>query len=571
MYTDRENQFAEIQQRLEQLRRRLRWRDGWTLGQQTLFIPALLGLAVQLAGRVFPIENLAAWTLAPFLLWLAAVIGYSALRPIPLAKAARRVDLEVGSKERLSTAYFFEKQRLDQADGKAYLSAFEPELVELQKNDALSLSRSLKPNQALPVVWLSRRLAAAGLIASMVLALAVLPNPMESVIQERREIAQEAQQQAERIEELREEIEKTEELSPELKEELLRQLAELAAQLRENPGDKAEALADLSRIEENLRRQLDPQAGMKQAALEALAAQLAELARGEQGEKGDLSKAAEDLQKLAEELANMDREQQQSLAQTLAQMAARAAQAGDMDLAQALSAMSQAAQSGDSQAAENAARQAGEAMARASSELSDQEALQRALSGVQSSRQSMAQSGREGTPVAGNQGQQGQGQGEGQGEGQGQGQGEGQGEGQGQGQGQGEGQGQGQGQGSPGGGGGTNAGSLPPGTSSGQPGRPQGEGQSGGIGDPGEQVFVPWERYPNSGDEVFIPGQDTGQGEAETRETRDPMGGANNPSLMPYYEVYESYLSSAYQNLDQNYYPEGLRDFVRQYFSQLEP
>jgi hypothetical protein len=40
---------------------------------------------------------------------------------------------------------------------------------------------------------------------------------------------------------------------------------------------------------------------------------------------------------------------------------------------------------------------------------------------------------------------------------------------------------------------------------------------------------------------------------------------------MPYYEVLESYLDSAYQNLDQNYYPDGLRDFVREYFSQLEP
>jgi hypothetical protein len=84
-------------------------------------------------------------------------------------------------------------------------------------------------------------------------------------------------------------------------------------------------------------------------------------------------------------------------------------------------------------------------------------------------------------------------------------------------------------------------------------------------------VYVPLERFETSGEELFIPGPDTGQGETQTRETRDPQGGTYNPSLLPYYAVFESYLNSAYQNLDQTYYPEGLRDFVREYFSQLEP
>ena len=47
-------------------------------------------------------------------------------------------------------------------------------------------------------------------------------------------------------------------------------MAELAERLRENPGNREEALADLSRLEENLQRHVDPNADARQAALDAL-------------------------------------------------------------------------------------------------------------------------------------------------------------------------------------------------------------------------------------------------------------------------------------------------------------
>ena len=58
------------------------------------------------------------------------------------------------------------------------------------------------------------------------------------------------------IDELKEEIENSEALSPELQEELVRQLDELAQELRKNPGDREKALADLSKMEEELRTAL---------------------------------------------------------------------------------------------------------------------------------------------------------------------------------------------------------------------------------------------------------------------------------------------------------------------------
>jgi hypothetical protein len=73
------------------------------------------------------------------------------------------------------------------------------------------------------------------------------------------------------------------------------------------------------------------------------------------------------------------------------------------------------------------------------------------------------------------------------------------------------------------------------------------------------------------GEELFIPGTDTGQGETEIREQRDPMGGLLNPALMPYDRVYQSYAESASRAMDQSYIPPGLKDYIREYFSQLEP
>jgi hypothetical protein len=111
---------------------------------------------------------------------------------------------------------------------------------------------------------------------------------------------------------------------------------------------------------------------------------------------------------------------------------------------------------------------------------------------------------------------------------------------------------------------------LPPARRSGRASDPQGPGQSAPEGQLDQQVYVPWERLQGEG-ELFIPGQDTGQGETQVRERQDPLPGAVSPSLVPYREVYYDYLDSANQAMDQSYIPSGLEAYVRDYFSQLEP
>jgi hypothetical protein len=157
------------------------------------------------------------------------------------------------------------------------------------------------------------------------------------------------------------------------------------------------------------------------------------------------------------------------------------------------------------------------------------------------------------TPVVvqGQQGQQGGQQGNGQGQ-QGQGQ-----EGQGQqepGQ-----QGQGQGQG--------------------QQGQSQGQGQQGqnpgggtGSGPGGTQPYDPVDAptSPNSppGQPQTIPG--TGDGDSPpTGTTRG--AGANTPSGVPYDQVYQQYRDQALQGIDDPNIPPELREYIRQYFSTIDP
>jgi hypothetical protein len=211
-------------------------------------------------------------------------------------------------------------------------------------------------------------------------------------------------------------------------------------------------------------------------------------------------------------------------------------------MAQALAGLAQAAQAGDSAAAGQAAQAGQQALNQAGANQASQQALQRALAGVQSSRQAMAQAGQ--SAAQGNNPGSGQNPGVGPATGQGT---------------------------QPGGGGGTRANTLPGFQGTGSFGGPSSAGQAAGEGALDPQVYVPREKRPTAGNELTLPGQDLGQGQEQTSQSPAPLPGANNPALVPYQSVYQSYRDTAGQALDQSAIPADLKDFVRAYFSQLEP
>jgi len=69
---------------------------------------------------------------------------------------------------------------------------------------------------------------------------------------------------------------------------------------------------------------------------------------------------------------------------------------------------------------------------------------------------------------------------------------------------------------------------------------------------------------------LFIPGLDTGQGQYEEKEKEDPLGGIDNPALIPYQDVYADYMNAASQAIER-VTSIGLKDYIRDYFTQLEP
>lgn len=543
---------AQLYDDLTRLGWRLRLRDGWLLLQRTLWMPATVALLIQLAGRRWPVVNLTLWALLPFLLWLLAAVVYALLHRLSPIQIARRVDAELALKEQLATA--LELAALDgQSDAELSIA-----LVEKQRARATEVAQSIHVSQ-FPLPLLRNPLLAAAALLIAVATLRLLPNPMDTLLAERAAVAQAVQEQAARVETLREEVAASSQFSPEQREELLRQLDELAEQLRANAGDREDALAEFSKLEESLRQQLAPAAAARQQALDALATQLQALAQNQSD--GDLpNNAAEALEQLAESMAELEPGEQAELAQALAQLANELAQGGESDLAQALSALAQSVQQGDAASAAGAAQNAAQQLSESQSELSAQAQLQQTLERVQSARQAVAQAGQP-SQNAGQSGQSGQGQQAGQ---QGQGQGSGQQNQTGQGQGQ---QGQGAGQG----GGGSQTNTAPPRTGSGRPNRLPGTTGAMSSGREEEQVYVPWERQPTAGEELFIPGQETGQGESQVSTQENPLPGAAAPALVPYQEVYQEYLNVANQNMEQSEIPPGLRDYVRDYFSQLEP
>lgn len=526
---------------LRPLGRRLRTRDALLLATRTVWLAVLGGALVQIVGRLVPLERRYLWSVAPLMVWTAAVLGYAFLRRQPLDLVARRVDAEVRLKERLATALELDERRIggpgapDQPP--AGLPRYQPALVALQQRDALAAARTVDPHRHLPL-RIARRpllLAAALLLAAGLLAF--LPNPMDETLARRAAVREELERQAEDVEALQEEIAGQEDLSPEDREELLKQLEELVKELRANRGDPGEALADLSKVEEALRQRLDPDAGARAAALEQMASNLALLSDDERPQ--DAAEMAERLQELAAQLGEMEEGEREALARASERMASQVAPT-DASLAQALASLASAARQGDDAAAAQAAEAAARALSQAANDLATQEAVNRALSQLQRSSRHVAQSGQQGQASA---------------------------PGQGIGQGPGSGQGQGQGRG---GQGGTSARTLPPGQWAGRIREPDRPNRPEAVREL-DQVYAPWLRPGGEGEEAFIPGREGAGGEMIVRTERDPLPGMESETLVPYSDVYATYRAAAAQAMERETIPTGLKDYVREYFSRLEP
>lgn len=511
--------------------RRRRWRDGLVWLPRGLLAGLLAAVLVATVARLRPFltNQEVAWIslgLAGLGL-LAGLILLLAQRE-DLPGQARFADRHFRLKERVRTAVDLHQGRIDAPT----------ELVRQQLDDTLTAMAQVNLPAGLPLKLVGRDWLVLGLALVLLATAVYLPNPQAEVLLHNRAIAETIAEQVEALEELQEEIEENPDLSDDLREELLAPIQSALEQLERGDISQEEALAALSQAEIELRE-------LAQANnLDSLQQSLASSSLAESAPGDGLGETSQALSQLAAQLPNLTAEQLASLASALAETAVDL-QTIDPDLAQQLADAAAALSADDLAAAQ-------QALSDAAATLQDRERQARAGQQAQAAANQLGQ-GRQEVAQAGENGANGE---NGNGEGTNGGDNGGQ---------------NGNGQAGPNGGNGQNGGVSPLLPQDG----PAGTGGIGeGDGPSGVDVYVPnWGDLSQfEGLDIELPaecrlnpllcGELLGQWPSELR----PQG-----SQVPYADVYGNYRDAANQALDQGYIPLGMRGFIRDYFSSLEP
>jgi hypothetical protein len=102
----------------------------------------------------------------------------------------------------------------------------------------------------------------------------------------------------------------------------------------------------------------------------------------------------------------------------------------------------------------------------------------------------------------------------------------------------------------------------------GRPAGPSNPNRPSELGADLSSVFAPFDRLGRPGDPSYIAG--TG-GDGQTQQGSGTGQGSNNGALTPYQQVYTDFERYAQTSLDRGYIPLSVKDYVRDYFSSLDP
>ncbi|MFQ6101286.1 MAG: hypothetical protein ACE5OS_08630 [Anaerolineae bacterium] len=514
---------------------RLRLAESLTWGLWGGAVGLGLGLALALAARLWPLLRLA-WLagLAGLLALVGVALGLAVawLLPLSLYKRARIFDRRFGLAERLTTAVEIGTRQLRVV----------PAMARAQLADTLEAAGRVDPRVMLPLRASRHALLAFGVLAAALVLSLWLPNPQEGVLLQRAAVRTAIEEQIRDLEAAREEVAEAEGLTEAEREMLLQALEEAIAALdsstssgpSEGRATPEEAVAALSEAEQALAELQDPGAATVQRGLERAAEEMAdsELTRdiAEALAGGNYEEAAQALAACSGTKGEqLTREEELELARELTQ-AAEALAESDLDgstelaevLAEQLTQAAEAIERGDIAEAREAIREAAQRMGETGERVQRQEAVESVLAELQEGREQIAQAGGAGQPlgqggVAGQMTQQGEQQG------------------------------------------GQQAGG-------GRQTQPA-HSEDAGSGAPYDEVYVPY-RFDEEGAGVNV-GREGGEGV--------PTGGVPLPApesgraSVPYREVYADYADQAGAALEGSYIPLGLKQYVRDYFSSLEP
>lgn len=500
-----------------------------------LSVAAILNLAARLSPIVRLGPRLALSMGMPALFALIAFLA-AYVYPRSAQEIARTSDARMGLSARLATAIEIER-------GEIPVTA---DLAARQRADAITAAARANPKEAFKLVLPRRQALIAAILATALAVGLALPNPQETIIAQNQAEQEAIERQSERLEKVRAEIAANPNLSQADREALLDEIDDTIGDLQKGTLSKEEAVARLSRTEEHLQALLDEDAEAMSAALDEAGRQAKQgqesHAIGEALATGDYGEAAQAMAALSDRIGELSSQEQDRLAERLEAMATTV-EATDPELAQAMRDAASALEQGDGAAAQEALQRAAALIEQAGEKIAAQEATEQALGQVQEGRREIAQTG----------------QGDGPGE-------------------------KGETTARPG------TGEPPEGQGKGQAGSGHGEGdeEQGGQdmpADPGgpidpnqpgqggereyDPIYAPERLGDGEGPGVRVPGQGDDNGPPTGQVEGNPPD--EGQAQVPYDQVYADYEAQAASALENSYIPRGMKDYIRAYFSSLEP
>ncbi|MCW1969528.1 MAG: hypothetical protein KIH69_015555 [Anaerolineae bacterium] len=533
--------MGELGSLVSQWSRRARWQTSLRWLCLGLAIGLGLALIPAVTARYMPL--LSVWQLTQIAVSTTVLGGLIALawpwlRHLRRSSLlwARHFDQRFGLKERVSTAMEIES---------GVLNVKNDHIRKRQVVDAAKIAEGVDFKRLLPLrlPWKDALLMLA-LAIGLVVAL-VMPNPQQEILAEKIKLQEELAKQVQQLEDIKNNIKESKFLTDLQKEQALQALDQAQDQLRDSNASEESAMAALNEAQDKLDALQDEIAKQQARELERAGQSLSpdDLTKqlAESLSNRDFEKAAEQLRQLTNNQGQeLTQEQQRRLADQMEQLA-KSVQNSDPNLAQNLRDSAQAMREGRNNDARQALDKAAQSLDRAGQNQASQRDLNQASNALNEARRQAARNqnqGQSGSEQGGEQGQGEQGMGEGNVE-------AGEGEAM-----QGEGQGQG-----------------------GQPsGAAAGEGSSSSSQhseDTGSSnsVYAP-QRLNEKGESIQLP-------ESRGVNSPNPSGRPNQAptgnSSVPYQQVYSQYAKAADEALQNGDVPADMREYVREYFSSLNP
>ncbi len=362
-------------------RRRLTVQQGLRWITNGLVAGLLLACVLLVVSRFTAFPTVVVWAVAVVAVSLLCAVGFAIYyRPV-LAESARRLDVLLGLRDRLGTAWEYR-------DDSSSLPA-------LQRRDALEKLAAFTPTRALSLRPGRVRLLTIGVVALAFVLLLVLPNPVNTAYQQQQAFQNSISRQVAQLNHIRQLIDSQASTSQQMRDQIDKILQQAISQLQQ-AKDANQAQQILAQAQQQLNQLRDPQAGVKANANSNAASALQNSpnanvkAAGKALATGDNKGVSNALKKLASQIGGMSADQRAQLAQQLSQAANAAS--GNPQLASALQQLAKSVADGNANDIADAINAVQNASAATNAEQSTTNAINQAAQALQNTANAVASS-----------------------------------------------------------------------------------------------------------------------------------------------------------------------------------